>query len=1122
MPDFDLYVIGDAAYTYEVMSAIASIFGTGSLSRFAAVGFLVGVIFAMCRGIMTAGRQVDIATVFLGLLIYLGMFTSTATVHIHSVTSGNIRTVANVPFGPAAIGSILSRLGYTVTDLFEHGFTTPGMTNHGYVSPIQTAALLKKSVANGYMVELLENNNEYLVRTYRNYIKECTLIGVKKGLVDVASIKRSSTPLDEIKFTSTIFRTKQYSASGAESLPNCSDGFVALKSRVLTAWSSSGPNILKPVLLKTMQEQDSGSSISAQSRLSEVASLMTGSGLSAQKLALNMFLKELTMSGELAYFNEHSDANMVAAMEQMRAQRNATWMLEQDNWGSVMLPLITFFENFVFAISPFMVFIVFLGASAIKLLGKYMFLTLWVQLWMPLLAIVNLFVMMSATGSMDMVSIGGPSVGSFEQLTYIGNEVNTWLAVSGKLMASIPAISFMLLYGTSQAATQISRGLEAGGEASHAAKNIAPDTMSTGAAQSIGPMMQGGMVSGTGLTNNQSRDFNTSQMGGWSQQESSSSKEMAQAKEEFGKTLGATWAQNTQGGRRASAGGGYGESHQWGMSKTDQMAHSMAKDIAKDNGIGVASTEFKSLESAVAGSIAKAFGDGEGGSANLSLSGSDKESNRNESKWSKVIQEKLNESDRYGNTLEDRLLDQATGDYREGNETFLARGASEEQKEALSKADSALRSEQDEYAAVASMSKGGSVTANRRGQEVAEQMTQKGMGGELKKALDESGISDQQVNQLAKHAESFEGGMGLSGEQAKMWAGMSLLLGHSDNGLGQDAASDARESGAQLINQAYGTDYSTGANARQNVGVGGNQDPEAKLQSMEQSVGEGVSNNTRAGVEHGINDAASTTPDINSDPRAAQERAKAQVAAFEQKNEGYVADDAEQQIVGEHYQEQLDKSDEKAKNDSEMSALDREGAYQALKDTASGLRTGGLRSNLEEGANSYDPENGLSDSAQLLADEMGSKGAAAVFMENHSADHALPGDENKTAVALNMDKPGRRADEAQAERAIGLGNEFMERSGAELSDAQQYAIYSGAFAQTAGRMNETASEAEGALGEIMAAEYAGAGGENIDAYLHANGELLKDVAKPGDKTHEDGSIGNTLNLNESVNRLNGG
>ncbi|MCV5888804.1 conjugal transfer protein TraG N-terminal domain-containing protein, partial [Escherichia coli] len=73
-------------------------------------------------------------------------------------------------------------------------------------------------------------------------------------------------------------------------------------------------------------------------------------------------------------------------------QRNTQWAAEQSMFMSVVRPMLTFFEGFVYAITPIMGFIIVMGSMGMTLAGKYFQTVLWIQLWMPVLSITNLFI----------------------------------------------------------------------------------------------------------------------------------------------------------------------------------------------------------------------------------------------------------------------------------------------------------------------------------------------------------------------------------------------------------------------------------------------------------------------------------------------------------------------------------------------------------------------------------------------------------------------------------------------------------------------------------------------------------------------------------------------------------
>jgi conjugal transfer mating pair stabilization protein TraG len=92
-----------------------------------------------------------------------------------------------------------------------------------------------------------------------------------------------------------------------------------------------------------------------------------------------------------------ADQQFTAAVmtRQSIEQRNAEWAAEFTLFSSFVRPMMTFMEGFVFALGPVMAFLITLGGLGIKVAGKYFLTLLWIQLWMPTAAIVNLFLVMT-------------------------------------------------------------------------------------------------------------------------------------------------------------------------------------------------------------------------------------------------------------------------------------------------------------------------------------------------------------------------------------------------------------------------------------------------------------------------------------------------------------------------------------------------------------------------------------------------------------------------------------------------------------------------------------------------------------------------------------------------------
>ncbi len=117
---------------------------------------------------------------------------------------------------------------------------------------------------------------------------------------------------------------------------------------------------------------------------------------------------------------------------------------------STMRPLMAFFEGFIYAITPLMGFLLVVGAFGLNMLGKYFQVVIWIQLWMPVLSIINLYISMAARNEFSAL-VTAPI--SFYTLNSGSQALQTWLGVGGMLTAATPMIALFLVTGSTYAFT---------------------------------------------------------------------------------------------------------------------------------------------------------------------------------------------------------------------------------------------------------------------------------------------------------------------------------------------------------------------------------------------------------------------------------------------------------------------------------------------------------------------------------------------------------------------------------------------------------------------------------------------------------------------------------------------
>jgi len=129
MNEFDIYTLGSGYYLEKILNAIRLILGDS--------GNFVAILKLSCLGAiivlaLNAGINNDFKTSvkwFLGVTILVSLFLTTkATVHIYDKLPDNYgmvpapRTVENVPWGLAFLGSITSRAGNAIAERFDMAF----------------------------------------------------------------------------------------------------------------------------------------------------------------------------------------------------------------------------------------------------------------------------------------------------------------------------------------------------------------------------------------------------------------------------------------------------------------------------------------------------------------------------------------------------------------------------------------------------------------------------------------------------------------------------------------------------------------------------------------------------------------------------------------------------------------------------------------------------------------------------------------------------------------------------------------------------------------------------------------------------------------------------------------
>ncbi|NVK74643.1 MAG: conjugal transfer protein TraG N-terminal domain-containing protein [Oceanospirillaceae bacterium] len=455
MGAFSIYSIGDSAFLEQIMIAVSMITGTGDFEKMVSIGLLLGVLMICIQSVFQGAKQINFQQVLVGWILYACFFGPTTTVTIEDAYTGQVRIVANVPIGVGFAGGVISNVGYTITNLFETGYgvIVPNVTESHFSETLKLLNdVRRRAYDTGVFTALNSANGGGYVdvrRSWNNYIRECTLTKVDLNLMSLDELMNRSTD-SALRFNSQLYGTRLYLSTsdpdGADY--TCTDGWVAI--------NSATANLSSPVVVDALNSLlgiDTSTGDNALTKLTDSLQAMGATTTSSIDYLKAAVLEPLYYEASAGRYQDLQDYGSALMVNQAIQQRNTRWAAEQSMFMTVVRPMLTFFEGFIYAITPIIAFIIVMGSFGLQLAGKYVQTILWIQLWMPVLSIINLFV--HTTASNEMSSLSASGLNSMYALSSTGDVLQHWIATGGMLAAATPVISLFIVTGSSYAFTSL-------------------------------------------------------------------------------------------------------------------------------------------------------------------------------------------------------------------------------------------------------------------------------------------------------------------------------------------------------------------------------------------------------------------------------------------------------------------------------------------------------------------------------------------------------------------------------------------------------------------------------------------------------------------------------------------
>ena len=400
---FTILSLGNVEFLSMVLNGVAMICGTGNFTQLVAVGFVLGLLFIGFQCIFRGGQQINLHHSFLCFLCYLCMFGPSCTVVVEDAYNGQARTVANLPLGVGAAGAAISGIGYGVTRLIEQGYGAADRTSE-QLGGVTAEALYREPWGDAWQLP-----------------SEAHTVLLPIGTV------------------------------GTEETVTCAKGYDKINS-MFAKLSSTAVKTAVNRMLK-IKSVDGTTIATDYAEVTNAMDAVNATMNGAQDLMQMIVLEGVYAEAAQKFYITQQDQASAIAVNQAIMQRNTQWAAESTMFISVARALMAFFEGFIYAITPIVAFLMAIGTFGVMLVGKYFLTIAWIQLWLPIMSIVNLYTLTACRQAITSASLGTSA--SFYALDVIWQDTQTWISTGGMLLASTPMLALFLVTGSTYAFTTL-------------------------------------------------------------------------------------------------------------------------------------------------------------------------------------------------------------------------------------------------------------------------------------------------------------------------------------------------------------------------------------------------------------------------------------------------------------------------------------------------------------------------------------------------------------------------------------------------------------------------------------------------------------------------------------------
>lgn len=439
MPSLEVIVYGGGEIFREFFNAIALSMGSSGYESLIKLSLLIAGVWALVESITKRNLLLNVKWLVTYLLVFYALFLPKASIHIiDRIESGKPYAVDNVPLGLAIFASYTTRIGDGLTRLTEQYFSMPDYQPYGETGMVMASRMVK--AAGEFQI-----TDPKFSENMQGFIQQCVFY-------DLLLDKYSARDLIE---STNIWQTVSERASPARSfiynsqVTICQDGAKFLNKD----WTAAIQDAEERYAHRLFPKQQQLAKQELLKRLPMSYAYLTK--ISAQAASI---MQQNMMASAIKYglidsppYTAAIEAFSFAKAQTQKRLTNATI----GDMAAYWLPIMKIVFECIMYGSFVFIFLLALFPFGLTIVKHYLYSLMWIQIWAPLYAIINLIISYYAqTKTAGAITANGLTLASMSGIAQINSDI---AGMAGYISISVPFISIIVVKGMASGFTQLAQ-----------------------------------------------------------------------------------------------------------------------------------------------------------------------------------------------------------------------------------------------------------------------------------------------------------------------------------------------------------------------------------------------------------------------------------------------------------------------------------------------------------------------------------------------------------------------------------------------------------------------------------------------------------------------------------------